>query len=269
VYIFTGPGLASCRCRPLSSNVRRHYPLPLIATLMKIHPLAIPILALIGGCASAPPSTTSTNTIASYKRIGVVSVVADNFVQQYVGITVFGNERSERSLEQWNIDSEYETQLQEAASKALNAEAIAVGPPRSRFLEINNPAFGSPGPNITAVKNKLAETCSNERLDAIVVASKRRSGDIYGGTNQFISGAGIYSRGGRSLLHMMADVTLFDCKSSAALATRWTIPSVQIEELVARQPMARWSPTQEQDIRTKLVALPAENWRDAIHNMLK
>jgi hypothetical protein len=24
VYIFTGPGLASCRCRPLSSNVRPH-----------------------------------------------------------------------------------------------------------------------------------------------------------------------------------------------------------------------------------------------------
>ena len=28
LYIFTGPGLASCRCRPLSSNVRHHNPRP-------------------------------------------------------------------------------------------------------------------------------------------------------------------------------------------------------------------------------------------------
>ena len=32
-YIFTGPGLASCRCRPVTSNVRRHNPTPLPTTI--------------------------------------------------------------------------------------------------------------------------------------------------------------------------------------------------------------------------------------------
>ena len=40
-YIFASPGLASCRCRPLSSNVRRRNPLPQFPAVDNTYPSLI------------------------------------------------------------------------------------------------------------------------------------------------------------------------------------------------------------------------------------
>lgn len=248
--------------------------------------LTILLAAAISGCATAPPPL-SPEVAARIKRVSVVSATADNFTRQYVGVTVFGNEREQRSISDWAADRAYEEQLGAAAEQVFSATYVKVEGAASQFVAVNDlkgpwdaPAFW--GPNFSKVEASVKALCQAHALDALFIVAQRKSGDIFGGTNQVVSGAGIYTRRNIALMHLLSEVALLDCRTGKEIATRLLVKaspqpdgktrylpvSLPLPEELARTPIPQWTPEMEAQVRRELLALPREAWADTLRPLL-
>lgn len=251
--------------------------------------IAFALIILLTGCA-APPVNVNPSKAATLKRVAPISAVADSFTRKYVGLTVFGNEKEELPIADWEIDSAYEEQLALEIQRTLGATAIRATYPVSEFAHVNDlngpyyaPAFW--GPNWTKIEGAALAYCSANSLDALLVVAKRTSEDFVARTNQHISGAGIYSRGpvnNVSVLHVLAQVGLIDCATGKPIAIRpltWgadassgtvrpLFPLAPIPHEVARLPIGQWSAEIRDRIRNDLIAAPRRAWAWTIDGML-
>lgn len=242
------------------------------------------VLMVLAGCASAPP-TVAPGVADGIKRVAVISMVADSFRRMHVGFTAFGNEYETVPIAEWGLDQDYERQLALAAEQLLSATSVKVAYRPEDFRRVNDlkgpwdaPAFW--GPNFEAIEKHVTEICTRESLDALLVVAKRKRGDLFGGTNQAVSAAGIYTRRGISLLHLLAVVSLHDCKTGKSLASRdlgttasqgrggGRPPVVSIPEELSRKPSAEWTPEMVEQVRTTLRDLPKPVWGDTLKSML-
>ena len=68
--------------------------------------IVIALLLLVGGCADSLglPSPEASKTISGARSVGVISAVGHKFAVQKIGITVFGNELNEATIDVWGID---------------------------------------------------------------------------------------------------------------------------------------------------------------------
>lgn len=73
-------------------------------------------------------------------------------------------------------------------------------------------------------------------------------------------GTGVYSRAGKSLLHLLAEVATIDCKSAKVLKTKDLALSEVIPDEFARTPFANWTPETERFFRDAVAALPVRAW---------
>lgn len=236
------------------------------------------------GCASTS-KTMAPEAAAGIKRVAVVSVTADEFTRQYVGFTVFGNEFEKKSIASWSIDKAYEDQIGAAAEKVFGATVVKAAYPLADFARVNElkgpwdaPAYW--GPNWALIEAPTRDLCAANKLDGVLVAARQKEGDTFGGTNQFVSGAGIYTRRGISVLHLLSSVSLLDCKTGQILASqrlyqdrpdakyRDRLVSVPLPTEVSRTPIPQWTPEIENRIRQELVELPKAAWGATLRSML-
>ena len=256
----------------------------LIKTIVLSASMALGIV----GCAT-PPARVSPEVAARIKRIAPISVTADNFTRQYVGLMVFGNEREEKPISDWTVDSAYEQQIASAIERTPGMVAIRAPYSAPDFAHVNDlngpwsaPAFW--GPNWDAIGTAARAYCSAHSLDALLVVAKQTSGELLGGTKQNLSGTGIYVRGPGervSVMHLLARVGLIDCVTGKALvirtlartqetspgAVRQAMPIMTLPGEISRTPIPQWSKEMQEEIRTDLIALPGNAWAETLKSM--
>ncbi len=243
------------------------------------------IAIVLTGCATAP-QTVAPDVAAGIKRLGVVSVTADEFTRQYVGVTVFGNEREKKSMAAWNLDKAYEDQIGAAAEKVFGATVVKAAYPVADFARVNAlkngwdaPAYW--GPHWDLIEMPVRDWCAANRLDAVLVAAQQKDLDPFSGTNQPVSGAGVYSARmmGASVLHLLSTLALLDCRTGKVLATqrlyksqdgkyRDRLVSSPLPTEVSRLPIPEWTPEIENRLRQELLDLPKTAWASTLRAMV-
>ncbi len=155
--------------------------------------------ALFAGCATkAPP--IPRETVSALKRVAVISKTYPTFTRRYVGVTVFGNEREERNISAWNLDQEYGRQIGSLLETTFKLQVVSAAYSQAEFGHALDPKgpWDAPaywGPNWRAIELAAKKHCDENSLDALIVVASTKSGDVFAGTNQMVSGAGSYVRG--------------------------------------------------------------------------
>jgi hypothetical protein len=243
------------------------------------------IAIALTGCATAP-RTIAPDVAAGIKRLGVVSVTADEFTRLYVGVTVFGNEREKKAIAAWNLDKAYEEQIGAAAEQVFGATVVKAAYPVADFARVNAlkngwdaPAYW--GPHWDVIEAPVRDWCAANRMDAVLVAAQQKALDPFAGTNQAVAGAGVYSARmmGPSVLHLLSTLSLLDCKTGKVLVTRGLykseegrhrdrLVSLPLPTEVTRMPIPEWTPEVESRLRQDLVDLPRSAWTSTLRAMV-
>jgi len=242
------------------------------------------IALALTGCATAP-QTLAPDVATGMKRLAVVSVTGEEFIRQYVGYTMFGNELEKKAIGSWGLDKAYEEQIGAAAEKVFGATVVKATYPVADFARINElkgtwdvPAFW--GPHWDVIEAPVRDLCAVNKLDGVLVAARQKEGDPFAGTPQFVYGAGIYTaRGGVSLLHLLSAVSLMDCKTGKVLVTQWLYKSstgkyrerlvtAPLPTDVSRTQIPQWTPEIESRLRQELLDLPKAAWTNTLRSML-
>jgi hypothetical protein len=240
------------------------------------------------GCASTP--TATKEAISSYKRIGVVSVTAQVFTRQHVGLMVFGNELETIDTSSWDTDAKYEEQISKQLSGLGGFEIVRAPYSRKEFLHINDlngpwdaPAFRTP--NWGAVEKSIKDYCAKNQIGAILATFAVESPDFIGSTNQRIRGAGVYTRGSgdltRAVLYLISGVALVDCQTARPVAIRGlsstqegfpgqilrASPTKPMPVEISRTPLSQLSETQLTMLKDAMIPLPENAWAPTIRSL--
>lgn len=256
-----------------------------VLTLVTAAPLAL----ILAGCVTAPASVEQ-EAASRIHRVGVVSSTADVLTRQYTGVTAFGNEKEEMNISGWKLDAQYEEQLATELGKLDGITVVSAPYPRAAFSRVNESTgiLGPTalGPNWGAIEDATRHYCSANNLDALLVVARTKTRDVLGernlflgggGSNQYFGGAGIYvrkTRGKVSVLHLISNVALLDCKTAQPLAVRMlstdqgqnlgaivrAAPMLSLPDELARTPLSRWSSEQKQRLQAELSRLPIPAW---------
>lgn len=245
---------------------------------------AAAVALMLSACVS--PQRIPAEKASQFKRIGVLSLVADRFSRQYVAVTVFGNQREQQPILEWAVDEAYETQIAAAASKVFDASSVSARDWSSRFEEVHklNGPWDAPvfwGPNWTVIEPVVHQYCVDNGTDALIIAARKKSDDFIGQTNQTLDGAGIYARKKLSMLHVLAEVAMFDCSTGKVIASRLlasadspsvykmhsSMPVEPIDRLVSNASMQTWSDEQRANVRSRLIHLPKDSWEMTLKQM--
>lgn len=247
---------------------------------------------VITGCATSTPKAVSSEALPNIKRVGVVSVAAQVFNRQHVGLTMFGNETEKLDISAWGLDAKYGQQLSRELSDVGGYEVVNGAYSSADFLHINDlngpweaPAFT--GPNWGAIEKPIKSYCAQHQVGAIVMAYALTSHDFLARTNQSIRGAGMYTRGGlvgdilMSYLHLMSGVALVDCKTAKPFAVRTlassqdasgssmvrSYPLKQIPSELSRTHLDQLTPTQIAALQDMLTELPKNAWKATVRSL--
>lgn len=183
--------------------------------------LVILSAAFLAGCSTV--TQIPNDAIAQTKRIGVVSQMGSTLPRQYVGATVFGNERDTIDISAWDLDGVYEKQLAAAVTATWGVEAVTLEAQRGDFVQVNDlkGPYSAPifwGPNVDKIADATRRTCQAKGLDAIVVAARWTSEDLISGTSQVLEGVGVFARRNFVAAHVFSKLVYMDCRSGKALS---------------------------------------------------
>ena len=243
------------------------------------------LIASSAGC--APVQTLPREAISQLKRVGVVSQTGDSLYKQYVGVTVFGNERDPQDISAWRLDEIYEEQLAAAVKTVFKAEALILPQYRPQFGEVNSlngpyNAIAFWGPNFDKVADPTRRACQEQVLDAVLVVARWQTNDILGGTNQKVEGVGVYARRGYAVAHVLSKIGFMDCRSGKVLTVgplnkpstrqsdnyRDRAVTAAIDTDVAAKAYSTWSQAERDDLRRLLTELPTDAWESTLRSML-
>ena len=178
--------------------------------------VTILLVTLLAGCAS--PSVTPPKD----SKLAVVSVLGSDLSLRQVGITVFGNSAKVINVSSWNVDEH----VAESLRSGLNAAGFgttAMDPgwksalgAISFFPFLSSYSFAGGAEGV----QRAARAAKVDYL-IIVAAAPSSFGDPFFGTNQDISGYGVYQRRGRGNIDFAhVAVILVDGKTGEVLDGR-------------------------------------------------
>ena len=225
-------------------------------------------LLVLGGCAGTPQKA-APESLASIRKVAVVSLAGHEFHRRYTGATMFGNEYEKQDISAWKIDDEYEAQIGAALAGLARFEPVRGPYERKGFYRL----YEQRRPDWSAVEDEAKAFASKHSVDAILLVVRRESQDFLAGTNQHFEGAGFYSRGmggttAVSVLHLVASVALIDGRTGKPLAVRDLVPLEKVPAQVARTRLAELGPERVAELRAALAALPRGTWEPTLRAML-
>jgi hypothetical protein len=160
---------------------------------------------------AAKPSAPAENGPC---QLGVIPALGDQFVVQKVGLTVFGNERTEVPVN-WGFDDLVFARARAAAAPGTVVRRLAYA--KGTFEPYYNPPsklFRSARDDLTAIVRQIAGNANCERYVVVVTFA-----GTLPGTNQSLSGIGVFNRGTSLLSHSSlfanVHVTVFDGRTFA------------------------------------------------------
>ena len=224
-------------------------------------PSLILVVVLLSACAT--PAPVSKGEVAGIRRVGVVSVAANVFTRQYVGLTVFGNEHEDKDVLAWGLDKEYAEQVGKAAASLLGATYVSAPYSYGEFSKVNDlngpwdaPAFW--GPNWTKIEEVAKSHCGANHLDALLVVAKQKQTES--GSNQFVYPMGIQSRLTWAKVVLSTRLGLIDCAAGKLRNSRlvnfgdsWLsvrYPQAQIPRELGARPIAEWNADTETEMKS-------------------
>lgn len=188
----------------------------LTSTHRVLRHVAAAVLLLLGlaGCTTAPSSADSVE-LKAVKKIGVVSVVGQELVRAYVGLTVFNNEYGTEDFSGSGLDHHFESLVIDGIQKT-GRQGLAVTLERARFSPADDGQFNIP---VDALLPALKLGCQGSGADALLVVSKSL-GQVPNTPVKF-RGIAIWQHGrGAPRLSMNSRLTLVSCKDQKVLAHR-------------------------------------------------
>lgn len=227
------------------------------------HIILFTLLISFAGCAT---TRIPFKTVSRFKRVGIISVAAEEFHRRYTGFTVFGNEREKENISSWKVDDQYEIQMQGALSRLGIFEALIVPYDRKDFYPVYNingpwdaPAFRKEWVN---VQDQLKSFAHEHSLDAVVMLIWHDYDDFIGHSGQRLRGAGLYSRGmGNqtflSVIHLLGSLGVIDGQTGKPIVTVSLVVKEEIPPELARSALDNLNQT---EVRNMLIDLPKDSW---------
>ncbi|MEX8504986.1 hypothetical protein [Leptothrix ochracea] len=232
------------------------------------------------GCAIFEPAKpVSLDQLKYLKKISVISVAADKFDRQYVGLTVFNNELESLNTKSFGLNEEYESQLGAAVEVVLGAKYQKVPYSRDKIMMIYKKSslfdthYDSVYPSM--INDEIGHVCRGNGLDGVFVLFKQKFLDPISGTNQSIEGAGYYTRFSASYLHLIFGVALFDCATAKPVAIG-TLEGDQpgkklnirpVSKDLALKPLKQWTEKDIDMTRSLLISAPKAFWGGTLKRM--
>jgi hypothetical protein len=159
----------------------------------------------------ATPPVTAENGRC---QLGVVPALGDQFVVQKIGLTVFGNERTEVPVN-WGFDDLVVARVRAVATPGTVVRRLAYA--KGTFEPYYNPPsrlFRNARDDLTAIVRQIAGNANCERYVVVLTFV-----GTLPGTNQSLSGIGVFNRGTSLLSHTSlfanVQVTVFDGRTFA------------------------------------------------------
>lgn len=232
-------------------------------------------------CGTTPRSVDQVDS-RKIVRAGVVSVLAHEFNWQYVGLTVFNNEYQTSNIQEWSLDADYEEHVRSALKKLKGIDAPDVTIPRHSFLKLyeykTNSSINYFSHSWESISKPAMDLCSSSGLDHLFVIASNQARDSLGGTNQTLTGVGMYSRGlppigTKSFLYVSAKIALLDCRNGSLIALRDvsrrqsnlpinlppsdpSLPFMTFHKTLSKKPFEQWSEQEKVIAQNALKDLP-------------
>jgi hypothetical protein len=239
----------------------------------------------LAGCATTASIDPKART---FQRVGVLSVAGTHLTRMNVGITVFGNEREELDVSDWNLDQAFARTVAEALREKTSLDVVVLGPaPESLKSVFRSSSLGHVAVDMDSRWGQAEEPfralASANNVDALVVLVPRTSGDYFNLTNQILRGFGIYTRslGERTqtaVLHLISRVVVVSGKTGKVIghvpvsSVQPTIPggphqrgqpSTWMPDLLARTPLIEMTEAQKGKVRELALTLPLKSAMEA------
>lgn len=126
----------------------------------------------------------------------VVSTFENRMNLQYVGTTVFQNEKKELEVNDWNISGLTESLLAETLKQAGQTTVqLAEEADRATLRGVGADYSSTPVWSLDERKRKVVEVARRHAAGMVLLMAPDRREDIFYGTNQAVSGYGLYERG--------------------------------------------------------------------------
>jgi hypothetical protein len=130
-------------------------------------------------------------------QLGVIPVIGDRFVVQTVGITIFGNERTEVPIDRWGLDDLVVARVRAAAGSGVTVRKITYTD--NPFANQEQPGGLLFRTGKTALSDIVRQIAGSTNCERYVLVTKFAT--AFGGTNQAALGIGIIRRGNELLGH--------------------------------------------------------------------
>jgi hypothetical protein len=215
--------------------------------------LPLILAAALGGCATV--GDEKVEQLKSDSAIAPVSLMGDAFALRQVGTTMFQNEKRDIDVAAWGIDRHAESlagQLVKGKFRVAQADTENVRKTvrlQEDFWTGANKIKGGAGP--------LATFAEQSKADYVLLIAPGSMGDPFMGSNQNISGYGIYQRSFMGLKRSMNFITL-----------RAILLEGKSGEEVARTQCAVSAP-REDWIEPTSVTQPSDDTRAGIQKLLE
>ncbi|MGB5445027.1 MAG: hypothetical protein WBM99_05895 [Psychromonas sp.] len=171
-------------------------------------------ILITAGCANVDPHMVQTQTRG--KTIAVASALGPNLELNWVGTTIFNNEKGTIAVPDWNMDN--------LAVNSMSSGLQAT----QRYAAVNTLS------NISRVGEAIPVLPPGSQADYLLLIERWDSGDPMFGTNQSFHGVGIAQRSFMGLVqtkaHIGVCVTLFDLSIGKSIGVitsfeHWNIPT--------------------------------------------
>ena len=161
-------------------------------------------------------------------RLGVIPALGDQFVVQKVGLTVFGNERTEVPID-WSLNDLVVARVRAAAPGAVVRRLAYAKGPFEPYYHPPAQLFRNARDDLTAIVRQIAANANCERYVVVTTFA-----GTLPGTNQTLSGIGVLNHGtslfSRTSLFTNFSVLVFDGQTFAIHKN----PYASLESVLAR-----------------------------------
>lgn len=229
---------------------------------------ALLVTVLVTSCAT-PQTPISAADSVRMRKVSTISVAAKSFSRQFVGYTVFNNESEIQDISGWKIDANIENNINSELNNKYSINSIRTQYSNEEFEHVNDlngpwdaPAFW--GPNWDKIAPSVKVHCEKNSLDGLIVVAKSKKADFLAGSNQSLSGAGIFTRGGyyqKAYIHFIAKIALYDCTSAKPIAIR----DLSTQQSGHPGEILRSSPVQAMNFEQSRIPLAKQSQDNAVY----